>query len=50
MVVAGEILCGLFMAMSGGVDRAFLKIYSDKIDSTGGLFGKRLHSLQFVRV
>jgi MFS family permease len=50
MVVAGEILCGLFMAMSGGVDRAFLKIYSDKIDSTAGFSSKRLHSLQFVRL
>lgn len=45
MVVVGEILCGLFMAMSGGVDRAFLKIYSDKIDSTGGLFKKKTAQL-----
>ncbi len=38
MVVVCEVLCGLFLAMSGGVDRAFLKIYSDKIDPSGELF------------
>ncbi|MCL2486062.1 MAG: MFS transporter [Oscillospiraceae bacterium] len=45
MVVVGEILCGLFMAMTGGVDRAFLKIYSDKIDSSGELFKKKTAQL-----
>ncbi len=50
MVVAGEILCGLFMAMSGGVDRAFLKIYSDKIDSTGGLFEQKTAQLAICQI
>ena len=45
MVVVGEILCGLFLAMSGGVDRAFLKIYSDKIDSSGELFKRKMAHL-----
>ena len=45
MVVVGEVLCGLFLAMSGGVDRAFLKIYSDKIDSSGMLFKKKTAEL-----
>lgn len=45
MVVASEILCGLFLAMSGGVDRAFLKIYSDKIDPSGELFKKKTAQL-----
>ena len=45
MIVAAEILCGLFMAMSGGVDRAFLKIYSDKIDDSGELFKKKTAQL-----
>ena len=45
MVLIGEILCGLFLAMSGGVDRAFLKIYSDKIDGTGALFKKKTAQL-----
>ena len=45
MVVAGEILCGLFLSMSSGVDKAFLKIYSDKIDSSGGLFKKKTAEL-----
>jgi MFS family permease len=45
MVVISEILCGLFLAMSSGVDRAFLKIYSDKIDPSGGLFKKKTAQL-----
>ncbi len=45
MVVVCEILCGLFLAMSGGVDRAFLKIYSDKIDPSGELFKKKTAQL-----
>lgn len=50
MVIAGEILCGLFLAMSGGVDRAFLKIYSDRIDSTGELFKKKTAELAVCQV
>ena len=50
MVVVGEILCGLFLAMSGGVDRAFLKIYSDQIDDTGELFKKKTAQLAIWQV
>lgn len=50
MVIVGEILCGLFLAMSGGVDRAFLKIYSDRIDDTGELFKKKTAELAVLQV
>ncbi|MCL1854775.1 MAG: MFS transporter [Clostridia bacterium] len=50
MVIVGEILCGLFLAMSGGVDRAFLKIYSDKIDSDGNLFRKKTAQLAVIQI
>jgi len=50
MVIVGEILCGLFLAMSSGVDRAFLKIYSDKIDGTGNLFRKKTAQLAIMQI
>jgi hypothetical protein len=50
MAVVCEILCGLFIAMSGGVDRAFLKIYSDKIDSSGSLFKKKTAQLAVLQI
>lgn len=50
MVVVSEIVCGLFLAMSGGVDRAFLKIYSDKIDSSGELFKKKSVQLSVCQI
>ena len=50
MVITGEILCGLFLAMSGGVDRAFLKIYSDRIDNTGKLFRKKTAQLAIWQI
>ena len=50
MVIIGEILCGLFLAMSGGVDRAFLKIYADKIDATGKLFKKKTAQLAIGQI
>lgn len=50
MVIMCEIFCGLFLAMSGGVDRAFLKIYSDKIDSTGELFEKKTAQLAICQI
>ena len=50
MAVVGEILCGLFLAMSGGVDRALLKIYADKIDPDGELFKKKTAQLAVWQV
>ena len=50
MVVLCEILCGITIGMTNGVDRSFVKFYSDKIDGTGELFKKnnaRLTSYQF---
>lgn len=39
-VLVAETLCGIFIAMTNGVDNAFLKFYSDKIDESGELFRK----------
>jgi MFS family permease len=50
MVVISEILCGLFLAMSSGVDRAFLKIYSDMIDPSGGLFKRKTAQLAIWQI
>ena len=50
MVIAGEVLCGLFLAMSGGVDKAFLKIYADRIDSTGKLFKEKTAQLAIWQI
>jgi MFS family permease len=50
MAVLSEILCGLFLAMSGGVDKAFLKIYSDKLDPSGGLFRKKAAQLAALQI
>lgn len=38
VVIIGEILCGIFTAMTNGVDNSFLKFYSDKVDNTGKLY------------
>ena len=50
-VVLAETLTGIFFGMTNGVDRSFVKFYSDKIDETGKLFRKnnaRLTSYQFA--
>jgi len=50
-VIVGEILAGVFMAMTNGVDRAFIKVYADDIDPSGGLFTSlqaKLSACQFA--
>lgn len=44
--IVAEIMCGVFVAMTNGVDRAFLKFYSDSIDESGELFKKNNAKLQ----
>jgi len=49
-VLVCEILCGLFMSMTSGVDRALMKYYCDRIDAGGDLFRKKsagLSGMQF---
>ena len=49
VVVIAETLCGIFTAMTNGVDNAFMKFYSDKIDDTGNLFKKNIAKLSICQ-
>ena len=51
MVLLSEILLGLFMAMTNGVDQGFIKYNCDKIDETGILFKKinvKVHTARYI--
>jgi MFS family permease len=46
MAIIAECLLGIFLAMTNGVDYAFIKYNSDKIDETGKLFKKNIAQLE----
>ena len=51
MVLLSEILLGIFMAMTNGVDQSFIKFNCDKIDETGMLFKKvnvKVHTARYI--
>jgi len=50
MAILSECLLGVFLAMTNGVDQAFIKYNADKIDPSGKLFKKvnsRIHTLRY---
>ena len=49
VVTISECLLGLFMAMTNGVDQAFIKLNCEKIDPSGELFKKRNIQSQVAR-
>ena len=51
MAILAECLLGVFLAMTNGVDFAFIKHNTDKIDPSGELFKKvnsKLHTLRYL--
>jgi MFS family permease len=46
MAIIAECLLGIFLAMTNGVDNAFIKYNSDKIDNSGKLFKKNIAQLE----
>ena len=49
VVTISECLLGLFMAMTNGVDQAFIKLNCEKIDPSGELFKKKNIQAQVAR-
>lgn len=51
MAILSECLLAIFIAMTNGVDQAFIKYSSDKIDASGKLFKRintRIHTLKYI--
>ena len=51
MVLVAECLLGIFMAMTNGVDQAFIKYNCDMLDKTGNLFKKlniKIFTLKYI--
>lgn len=51
MAIVAECLLGVFIAMTNGVDQAFIKYNADKIDSSGILFKKinsRIYTYRYI--
>lgn len=51
MAIISECLLGIFMAMTNGVDQAFIKYNADKIEPSGKLFKRinaRIYTLRYI--